>query len=75
MTVSELIQQLKNFPPDALVVTEGYEDGYNTIKKTSVIALEESPNKKWYVGQYTDSQNSEAMQAVFLNAETKADTK
>lgn len=72
MTVSQLIQILQTFPQDALVITEGYEDGYDTIKKVLLIPVEENPEKEWYLGKYTDSEAAAAIQAVFLNAETKA---
>jgi hypothetical protein len=75
MIVSELIQKLQTLPQDALVITEGYEDGYDTIKKVSLIHIEENPKQEWYLGKYIDSQEAKAMQAVFLNAETKADVK
>lgn len=52
MTVSQLIQTLLTKPQGALVVTDGYEDGYDSIKKVSVIAVEENPQKEWYVGKY-----------------------
>jgi len=42
MTVSELIQQLQTLPPNALVVTEGYETGYEPIKKVQVLPVEEN---------------------------------
>lgn len=73
MTVAELIEKLKTFPQDALVVTEGYEDGYDTFKKISLIAIEINPKKDWWVGQYMDSENPNVQQAVFLDAQTKAD--
>lgn len=75
MTVSQLIQQLQMLPPDALVITEGYEDGYDTIKNVSLIPVKENPEKEWYLGKYINSEEAETMQAVFLNAETKADGK
>ncbi len=75
MTVAELIVELKQMPQDTLVITEGYEDGYDTIKKVSLIAVEENPERKWYLGKYIDSEKPEAQMAVFLNAETKADNK
>jgi hypothetical protein len=37
MTVLELIHQLQIMPPDALVVAEGYEDGYDSIHKKNGI--------------------------------------
>jgi hypothetical protein len=75
MTVSELIAQLQTLPPDALVVAEGYEDGYDTIKQVSLIAVEENPNQEWYVGKYIASKKGEAQQVAFLNADAKADKK
>jgi hypothetical protein len=75
MTVSELITQLQTLPPDALVVAEGYEDGYDTIKRVSLIAVEENPNQEWYVGKYIDSKNEDAQEVVFLNADSKEDKK
>jgi hypothetical protein len=75
MTVSELIHQLKTMPPDALVVSEGYEDGYDTIKEVSVITVEENPQKEWYLGKYIESKNPGTIQVVFLNAESKSENK
>jgi hypothetical protein len=75
MTVAELIEKLKQMPQKALVITEGYEDGYDTIKKISIISVEENPQKEWYLGKYIDSKKSDAQKAVFLNAETKAEDK
>lgn len=75
MTVAELIEKLKQMPQKALVITEGYEDGYDTIKKVSKISVEENPKKEWYLGKYIDSKKPDAQICVFLNAETKADNK
>ena len=52
MTVKELINILATMPQEVLVVTEGYEDGYDTVKSVSVINVEENPQKEWYVGKY-----------------------
>jgi len=75
MTVSELIDKLQTMPPDALVVSEGYEDGYDSIKVVSVISVEENPQKQWYLGKYIDSKNPGALKVVFLNAESKSENK
>jgi hypothetical protein len=75
MTVKELINSLVTLPQDALVVTEGYEDGYDTVKKVSVISVEENPQKDWYVGKYIDSTNTESMSVVLLYSGTKEETK
>lgn len=47
MTVLELIHQLQTLPPDALVVSEGYEDGYDSIKEVSVVEVVENTDEKW----------------------------
>lgn len=75
MNVTELIEKLKLMPQDALVIAEGYEDGYDAIKKVSLISIEENPQREWYLGKYTDSRKLDAQKAVFLNAENKADNK
>lgn len=75
MKVKELLRQLQTFPQDALVVTEGYEEGFDAVKKVSMIRVEENTTKEWYIGKYIDSEKADAVQAVFLNAETKADNK
>ena len=75
MTVLELIHQLQTMPPDTLVVSEGYEDGYDSIKEVSVIEVEENPDKKWYLGKYIDSRKPGGLQVVFLNAQSKSENK
>ena len=75
MNVTELIEKLKQMPQNALVVSEGYEDGFDTIKKVSLIAVEENPHEKWYVGKYIESKKTDSKQVVFLNAENKSDKK
>ncbi|MEO7176924.1 MAG: hypothetical protein ABIV51_13450 [Saprospiraceae bacterium] len=77
MTVAELIEKLNAFPPDSMVVTEGYEEGFDSIKSVSEISLVEAERKEWYLGKY-DRQfpdTSLGIKAVFLNAETKSEDK
>jgi len=75
MTVAELIEKLKQMPPNALVVTEGYETGYESIKKVEIIKVAENLSNEWWDGKLEKSDNPNALQVVFLNAETKADNK
>lgn len=75
MTVAELMKQLQTYPPDMLVVTDGYEEGYDTIKRVTKMQIAENPQKEWYVGKYIESSDTGAVEAVFLNAETKAEDK
>lgn len=75
MTVLELIHQLQTMPTNALVVSEGYEEDYDSIKEVSVIKVEENPKPKWYLGKYIDSSNPNGLQVVFLNACSKSENK
>lgn len=53
MTVSELIEQLKNYPGDMRVLVPGYEGGYNdTGLKTKEIVFNFSKNDAWYYGPH-----------------------
>ena len=75
MTVKELINSLVTMPQEALVVTEGYEDGYDTVKKVSVIEVEKNPLKEWLVGKYINSTGSRSMDVVLLYSGTKEENK
>ena len=75
MIVKELINLLKSMPQDALVVTEGYEDGYDIVKNISVIKVEENPQRDWWNGKYLESTNDESMNVVLLFSGTKEENK
>ncbi len=75
MTVKELINLLETMPQDVLVVTEGYEDGYDTVKKVSIIGVEENPQKNWWDGKYIESEKQESRSVVLLYAGTKEENK
>ncbi len=52
MIVSELIEELRKLPQDAVVVVNGYEGGVRTVKdaKPTVIAVD--VNTEWYYGEH-----------------------
>jgi len=55
MTVSELIEQLKNYPGDMRVLTLGYEGGYDDIDlKTKDIVFDVNSKDKWYYGSHDE---------------------
>ena len=60
-------------PPDAIVVTEGYEDGFDFIKEVSIMQVKENPDKDWWVGKYIETETSDGQTVVFLNAKSKAE--
>lgn len=63
LTVSELIETLKNYPPDARVVVLGYEEGYDDITLVKEIAIEPVEQPKWYIGRYDDAPPEQAVSA------------
>ncbi|MEO6455593.1 MAG: hypothetical protein ABIN97_16045 [Ginsengibacter sp.] len=66
MTASELISELQKLPPDVKVVIRGYEDGYNNILELKPVRIKQTPDSHWYVGEYDDSTDEDAVEAVDL---------
>ena len=69
MTVKQLIETLQEYPSDLLAVTEGYENGYNPIKRISKISVTETKNKKWWDGKYDQIENG--IEVIFLDPESR----
>ena len=53
MKIKELIEQLKKYDPEMLVVVKGYESGWDDIKKIKEQILIEWENDSWYEGKYS----------------------
>jgi hypothetical protein len=75
MTIRELIERLRTLPENSIVVTEGYEEGFDSVKKVFPVKLTENTTRKWYAGKYVESMDSKGLDAVLLFAHTKADNK
>ena len=71
MTVSQLIQQLQALPPEIKVVVRGYEDGYNDILKLRVIKIKRNENANWYIGEFEDTKDADAIDAIDLFGDNK----
>ena len=54
MTVSELIEQLKNYPSDMRVLTLGYEGGYHDIRldNDDIVFDVKRGEGAWYYGPH-----------------------
>jgi hypothetical protein len=52
MTVSELIELLKAFPPDARVIVAAGEEGYDDTTSAEAIPLRLNVNNKKYYGAH-----------------------
>jgi hypothetical protein len=71
MTVAELIQQLQTLPPETKVVIRGYEDGYNDILQLKTVKIKPKVDAYWFDGEYEDSTDADAIDAVNLFGENK----
>ena len=71
MTASELIIELQKLSPDTKIVVRGYEDGYNDILKLKEVKIKRKEDSGWYVGEYEDSTDADAVNAINLFGENK----
>ncbi len=52
MIVQELIDKLKDFPPQTKVLGRGYESGWSDIEDIELIDVLHIPDGPWYDGDY-----------------------
>ena len=71
MTAAELILQLQKIKPDTRIVIRGYEDGYNDILLLKPRKIKTKADGNWYDGEYTDSNDADALNAIDLFGENK----
>ena len=71
MTIHELIETLKNFPPGMQVVVKGYEGGYNDIDKIKQVSMILNANEKWWDGAHAEAKEEAGNPAVLLSGENK----
>ena len=65
MTVSELIEMLKNYPGDMRVIVNGYEGGYNDPSvKTEPVVFDYNDADKWYYGSHESARFVEGNDGV-----------
>ena len=74
MKIKELVEQLKKYDPEMLVVVRGYEGGWDDIEKIKEKILIEWENNSWYEGKYSYFEEKEdnpdnAINAISLCAE------
>lgn len=59
-TVAKLIEELKKFPPDMPIVTNGYEGEYENILPPKILSVKHVSGEPYYNGQFhfvTQSEN------------------
>ena len=54
MTVAELIEQLLKLKPDARVIVNGYEAGYEDVKGVEYRDIRLNVNDNWYEGPHEE---------------------
>ena len=59
------MQKLQTLPPDAVVVTEDYESGYEPIKQVELIKVEEQNSEHWWDGKYEKTDKGDGIEVVF----------
>jgi hypothetical protein len=65
MTVSELIEQLKNYPSDMRILTLGYEGGLNDISLgTNSVVFGYKGNEAWYYGPHEYARHVDGEEGV-----------
>ena len=55
MNVGQVIEQLKNYPPDLPVVISGYEGGVDDVDGFERIKIVLNHNDVWYYGKHEDA--------------------
>jgi hypothetical protein len=64
MTVTQLIEILRQYPPDLRVIVSGYEDGYNDISIFEEKEIAVDIHTEWYYGQHTDSKDEFSIEKI-----------
>lgn len=67
MTIADLIQKLQEFPPDSLVLVDGYEGGLDAVTDAKIINIIYHEDKEWYYRPYEESKNSDQMGIYLLS--------
>lgn len=79
MKVKEMIELLSKFDGDFLLITDGYEGGYDDVDKPIEYKLqkEQDKNTPWYMGKYEGAYSyfkGDTINAVYI-ARTKEKAK
>lgn len=75
MNVHELIEALKQFPGDMLVLTDGYETGFEEIRPPKIMKVKHEQQKPSYDGEYQDTEekSGNSIRAVVIGRNQRAD--
>jgi hypothetical protein len=65
MTVAELIEQLKQLPPESMVVRSGYEGGLTEVATVDIRTIRLDVNTEWWYGPHEEDKFGD-VKAVFI---------
>ena len=66
MTTSELIEELKEYPPNMRVIISGYEGGFNDIKSLCEQEIALDVNPEWFYGDHADGRGGRKIDETAL---------
>lgn len=66
MTVSEMIEKLKEFPQDMRVIRAGYEGGFSDIDEFNYTPIKLNKNTAWYYGKHDSPRDEEVADETAL---------
>ena len=70
-TIGDLINELKRYPEDVVVLTDGYEGDYENILQPKLIRVMLIQNQPYYYGQYHISEDVESFEALVIKREVR----
>jgi hypothetical protein len=71
-TIAELQAILAQYPPDTLVMVQGYEGGYEFLRNVEFASVKLNVNTEWYYGAHEIAENNDgdANAVLLLGGET-----
>lgn len=66
MNVRELIEELKKYDPEAMVIESGYEGGVGEITSVEEVTIKLNVNTEWYYGSHEITTEGNT-QAVYIS--------
>lgn len=60
MTAKELINHLKDLPPETKICIRGYEDGVDYVSLLRKAKIIKSANSEWYYGEHQELLDSDS---------------
>jgi len=65
LTVDKLINKLKSYPKNSLILVDGYEDGMDAVLDIKNIKVKYDDSRKWYYGPFEEVTDSK-LEAIKL---------